>query len=167
MMWTRVICATVALSLAMTAGAQSMFRPSEGDFSVAFPRAPVVGGELAATQFDAGHRSYTDEEPGFRFVVVVDQYPAGIPTPKPTPATYLLLLKSHAKEQQLTLVSTHAASLGGRQSLEGLFVNPEGRRQVLRVLMVGPRIYHVECDEAGQGGDDATAEAFLDSFRLG
>ncbi len=165
-MWARVIGVTVVWSLAMTAGSQSLFRPAEGDFSVAFPGTPTVGNEVAATQFDAGYRSYTDEEPGGHFVVVVDQYPAGIPTPKPTPTTYLLLLKSHAKEQQLTLVSTHVAPLGGRQSLEGLFVSAEGRRQVLRVLMVGPRIYHVECDEAGQGGDDA-AEAFLDSFRLG
>ena len=166
-MWAKAICAIVVLSLAMTASAQSMFRPREGDFSVAFPRAPVVGDEVVATQLDAGYRSYTDEEPGGRFAVVVDQYPAGIPSPKPTQTTYLLLLKSHAKEQQLTLVSTHVASLGGRQSLEGLFVSAEGRRQVLRVLMVGPRIYHVECDEGGQGGDDATAEAFLDSFLLG
>ena len=127
----------------------------------------MVGSEVSATQDDPGYRSYIDEEAGGRFVVTVDQYPSGIPTPQPTQTTYLLLLRAHAKDHQLNLVSTHGADLGGRPALEGLFVADGGRREVVRVLMVGPRIYQVECDETEQGGGgDAAAEGFLDSFRL-
>jgi hypothetical protein len=163
---TFALTSLAAMALPAALFAQVAFRPAEGDFTVAFPGRPAVVGQVSASGDEAGFRSYVDEEPAARLVVTVDQYPKGIPVPSPSPATYELLLRAHAKDRGFRLVGSRAAELGGRASLEGAFETPDGRRTALRVLMVGPRIYQVEYEAKDKPGDQAAAEMFLNSFRL-
>ena len=162
-----LLAALLLACAAASAHAQDApFTPPEGDFSVAFPGPPSAHAAPAKRMSDVAYRRYVDQERDRAFIVDVAAYPEGDLPPSPDGAIYDRLMRSHADEDSSKLVSTRAARLAGRPCLEGTFTDPQGNIEVMRVLMVGDRIFKLSYAYADGVEDPAAPAAFFGSFKL-
>ncbi len=146
--------------------AQSAFTSPEGDFTVSFPVSPEVSSHTPAGKFDSGFRTYVAEDHGATFSVRVDQFPSGIPVPKPTQRSYELTLRGHAVEHSSRLVSTGPALLSGQAAMQGEFTTESGATERMRILTLGHLVYQVSYAHPDGVGAPGDGDAFLDSFRI-
>ena len=160
------VLASVAVCWAQMAMAETRFSPVEGDFSVCFPSAPTAESQAATSVDDSGFRRYVSVEGKRTYTIVVDQYPKNIRVPAPTAATYQRLLWSRAHEGASKMVSSRPALLAKLPSWEGTYVLPDGRAEVVRVLVLGDRIYQVSFIHDGQGNSDSAAARLFESFQI-
>ena len=156
----------VGLAAASPAFAQDPYRASEGDFVVVFPMAPAVQSRPAHRSNDIAERRYADEENGRTFMVTVDEYPQNVLPPEPNEAIYDRLLRSYAKADPASLKSTRPTRLAGRPCLEGAYMDADGNVQLIRVLMLGDRIYQVTYIHADGVDAPGAGDAFFNSFRI-
>ena len=164
----RSVPALVAMSFIVTAAAaaQALYTPPEGDFAVAFPAAPTVQVKAAKRMADVAVRRYVDQEQARALVVSLEQYPQGVLPPSPNAAVYDRVLRSRADDGSIELVSTRAARLAGRPSLEGTFKDIDGNIEITRVLMLEDRIFKLTYATAESVPDPTGAEAFFASFKI-
>ena len=158
----------VALTALATgaASAQTLYSPPEGDFAVAFPEAPSVQSRPANRFKDVASRRYVDQEGGRALIVSIEDYPDGILPASADGGVYDHLLRSIAEDRGAMLVSTRAARLAGRPTLEGTLDNPGGDTEIIRTLMIGDRVYQLTY-ALPEGADPAGADAaFFDSFKI-
>jgi hypothetical protein len=159
--------AALALLLATSlACAQALYTPPEADFNVAFPSAPTVQSKPAERSHDIGRRRYVDQEPTRAFVVAIDEYPDGVLPQLVDAGVYDHILRDRAGDDPTRLVSTRAARLSGKPCLEGTFHEPDGEVEVVRVLMVGAKIYQLTYAHAEGAEQPEVAAAFFNSFKL-
>ena len=158
--------AALVLAAAAPVLAQVAYTPAEADFSVAFPSTPQAQSQPAKRMSDAAFRRYVAQTPDGAFLVGIDLYPDGVLPPSPNAAVYERLLQSHARDGQIPLVSTRPARLAGRPCLEGTFQDGDGNVEVVRVLMLGDRIYRLTYAHAAARADSGEGAAFFASFRL-
>ena len=155
-----------ALAFAATAGAQALYSPPEGDFQIAFPDPPTVQVKPAKRSHDTASRHYVDQQPGRAMVVAIDDYPDGSLPTTADGGVYDHMLSSRAENDQGKLLSTRAARLSGHPCLEGAIANGAGDLEIVRILMIGNRIYELTYGLPG-GADPAGADtAFFNSFRI-
>jgi len=158
------LLASAALSAA--AWAQALYSPPEGDFAIAFPQAPTVQSRPANRSKDVAMRRYVDQDHARAMVVSIEDYPDGILPASPNAGVYDHFLRSVADDRNAQLISTRAARLAGQPCLEGQIMDPSGDLEIIRVLMVGQRVYeltYVVPEGADPAGGDA---AFFSSFRI-
>jgi len=160
------IIAAVGLAIAASAAAQDPFRPPEGDFAAMFPMAPAIQTRPARRSNDVDHRRYVDEESGRTFMVTVDQYPQGVLPTEPNEAVYDKLLRVYAQDDPTALKSTRPARLSGRPCLEGAYVDMDGNIQIMRVLMLGDRVYQVAYIHAPGVDAPGAEDVFFSSFKI-
>ncbi len=162
----QVLAVVCALAAGGAAQAQALFAPPEGDFSVAFPKPPTAQARPAKRMNDVAVRRYVDQEPARAFVVALELYPQGSLPPSPNGAVYDRLLRTHAEDSSSELVSTRAARLAGRPSLEGTFKDADGNVEIVRLLMLADCIYRLSYARAADLEDPGAADAFFASFKL-
>ncbi|HEY5412648.1 MAG TPA: hypothetical protein VIJ94_18160 [Caulobacteraceae bacterium] len=161
-----LVLVLAALAFAATAGAQALYSPPEGDFQVAFPDAPSVQVKPAHRSKDVASRHYVDQQPSRAMVVVIDDYPDGTLPTAADGGVYDRMLSTRAENDDGKLVSTRAARLSGHPCLEGAITNGAGDLEIVRVLMIGNRIYELTYGLPG-GADPAGADtAFFNSFKI-
>ena len=156
----------VAFSMAAGQAAADAYTSPDHDFSAAFPADPKVVSHPPASSDAPGDWTYSARSGGGDFTVRVDQYPAGIPVPKPNQRTYELLLAGHARQTASQLESPTLIKVGGLPALQGVFTTAGGGAEKMYVLMSGRRLYqvsytHAEAAEMARAGD-----AFLESFKV-
>ena len=156
----------LSVAVAFQTAAQDPYRSPEGDFAAAFPLAPTAQTRPARRSNDIAQRRYVDEEDGRTFMVTVDEYPQNILPSAPDEGVYDRLLRSYAKADPNSLKSTRPTRLAGRPCLEGTYVDPDGNVQIIRVLMLGDRIYQVTYVHAAGVDAPGAGEAFFSSFKL-
>ena len=161
------IAATAAFAaLATAAGAQALYSPPEGDFAIAFPQTPSVQSRPANRSKDIASRRYVDQERARAMIVSIEDYPDGVLPASADGGVYDHLLRSIAEDRGGQLVSTRAARLSGRPCLQGEITDPGGETEVVRVLMVGQRVYQLTY-ALPEGADPAGADvAFFNSFKI-
>jgi hypothetical protein len=157
----------LALALARTAGAQAVYSPPEGDFSVAFGQTPHVASKPANRSKDIAVRRYVDQGPGRALVVSIEDFPDGDLPAAADGGVYDRMLRSYADDHDGRLVATKAARLSGRPCLQGQVLEHGAETtDIIRVLMIGDRIYQLiyAMPEGAdpQGADDA----FFNSFKI-
>ena len=160
------LIAALVLGWTASAGAQITYRAPEGDFVIDFPMAPTVETRPAHRSHDVALRRYEDNENSRAFSVRIEEYPDNALPPSPNGATYDRLLRSYAGDDPTSLKSTRPARLSGRPCLEGVFVDMEGDTRVVRVLMLGERIYQVAYIHAEGADEPGVAEAYFGSFKI-
>ena len=167
MQWLRCFALVLAgLALAGPAGAQALYSPPEGDFQIAFPDAPAVQVKPANRSKDTASRHYVDQQPSRAMVVAIDDYPDGSLPTAADGGVYDRMLSTRAENDGGKLVSTRAARLSGHPCLEGTITNGADDLEIVRILMIGNRIY--ELTYALPGGADAAGgdTAFFNSFKI-
>ena len=151
---------------AASAGAQSLYSPPEGDFQVAFPVAPAVQSKPANRSKDVAARRYVVQELGRALIVAIDDYPQGDLPAAADSGVYERMLRIRADDEGGRLLDTKAARLAGRPCLEGSIETKGGALEIVRILLVGDRVweltYAVPEDVDPAGGDSA----FFGSFRI-
>ena len=159
--------ATAALAaLATAAGAQALYSPPEGDFTIAFPESPTVQSRPANRSKDIALHRYVDQERARAMVVSIEDYPDGVLPASANGGVYDHLLRSMAEDRGGQLITTRAARLAGRPCLEGQIMDPSGDVETVRVLMIGDRIYELTY-ALPEGADPAGGDkAFFESFRI-
>jgi hypothetical protein len=159
--------ATAALAaLASAAAAQALYSPPEGDFAVAFAQPPTVQSKPAIRSKDIGIRRYVDQERARALVVSIEDYPDAILPASPDGGVYEHWLRMVAEDRGGQLIATRAARLAGRPCLEGQIMDPGGDIEIVRVLIIGDRIYQLTY-ALPEGADPAGADAaFFGSFRI-
>lgn len=154
------------MAAAPAAGAQAQFSPSEADFSVAFPEAPQVFARPANRSKDIAIRRYVSEGRGRALIVSIEDYPDGSLPMGADAGVYDRMLRSLADSNNGQLVSTRAARLAGKPCLEGRITDPSGDQEIVRILMIGQRVYEVTY-ALPEGADPQGADAaFFNSFRI-
>jgi hypothetical protein len=156
----------LALAMSSDAGAQAVFRAQEGDFAVTFPMAPTVQTKPARRSRDIAQRRYIDDENGRVFSVAVDEYPDGVLPPAPTESTYDRVLTMLAGDDPQSLKSTRPARLAGKPCLEGRFEDVDGDVRIVRVLIIGNRVYQVSYIHAENLDPPGEADTFFTSFKI-
>jgi len=157
---------SAALALSGAAAAQALYSPPEGDFSVAFPDTPAVRDQPAQRSKDIGVRRYVDQEPGRAMVVSIEDYPDGALPAAADGGVYDHMLRGLAEDRNGQLISTRAARLAGRPCLQGRIMDPSGDVEIIRILMIGDRIYQLTY-ALPEGADAKGADqAFFDSFKI-
>ena len=157
--------ATAAV-LAAPAGAQSLYSPPEGDFQVAFPDAPTVQSRPANRSKDIAARRYVVQEPSRAMIVAIDDYPQGDLPPAANSAVYERMLRNRAADEEGRLLDTKAARLAGRPCLEGSIETRGGALEIVRILLIGDRLWELTY-AVPEGADPAGADgAFFGSFRI-
>ena len=131
-----------------------------------FPMTPTVQTRPAHRSNDIAERRYVDEENGRTFMVTVDEYPQNVLPPEPNEAIYDRLLRSYAKTDPASLKSTRPTRLAGRPCLEGVYMDADGNVQLIRVLMLGDRIYQVTYVHADGVDAPGAGDAFFNSFKI-
>ena len=125
--------ATAALAaLATAAGAQALYSPPEGDFTIAFPQSPIVQSRPANRSKDIALRRYVDQERARAMVVSIEDYPDGVLPASANGGVYDHLLRSMAEDRGGQLITTRAARLAGRPCLEGQIMDPSGDVETVR-----------------------------------
>ncbi len=160
----RFLLLLIALCLAATPALA--WSPPEADFTVELPSDPSAQAAPPKRMSDIGHRRYVVQEPTRAMVVAVEEYPEGDRLPAPNAAVYERILQGHAENNGTELVSTRASRLAGRPSLEGVFADPRGDVEIVRVLLSGRRIYRLTYAYAADSESRGGAEAFFASFRV-
>ena len=145
---------------------QAAWTSEPREFTADFPATPQVQGRAAENPDDSSFRSYQIQADGRGYLVRVDEYPASIRVPDPSPRAYAMILRVHAAEMGGHLVSTTPITLAGRPATEGRFETPAGVTEVRRVLQVGHRVYQVAYTHTPAAGSAAEGDAFLESFKL-
>ena len=154
------------LAFAATAGAQALYSPPEGDFQIAFPDAPMVQAKPAHRSHDTASRHYVDQQSSRAMVVAIDDYPDGALPTTADGGVYDHMLSSRAENDQGKLLSTRAARLSGHPCLEGSILDGAGDMEIVRILMIGNRIYELTYG-LPEGADPAGGDtAFFNSFRI-
>ncbi len=145
---------------------QSLYSPPEGDFQVAFPEMPTVQSKPANRSKDVAARRYVVEERGRALIVAIDDYPQGELPPAADSAVYERLLRGRAEDENGRVLDTKAARLAGRPCLEGSIETKGGALEIVRILLIGDRVwaltYAVPEDVDPAGADSA----FFGSFRI-
>ena len=160
------VMALAGLAAAASAGAQALYSPPEGDFQIAFPETPQVASRPANRSKDVALRRYVAQEPSRAMIVSIEDFPQGDLPPSADAGIYDRVLRMLAEEHMGRLVSTRAARLAGRPCLEGQITGDGGETEIVRVLMLGDRMYQVTYalpEGAEAQGADA---AFFASFRI-
>ena len=136
------------------------------DYSIAYPAPAAADIHAPVSADDSGYWSYIATTEGAAYSLRIDQFPASIRAPSPTPSVYELLLRGYAAQSGMSLQSFQPAELGGRSGIEGVFVDAVGDTEIRQVLMVGRRVFQVSFRYAR--GVDATGagRAFLGSFKI-
>jgi hypothetical protein len=160
------ILSLLMLVLGASARAQDIFRAPEGDFAVAFPMAPTVQSKPARRSKDVAQRRYVDDENGRVFSVGIDEYPDGVLPPSPTESTYDRVLNMLAGDDPQSLKSTRPARLSGKPCLKGHFEDMDGDVRIVRVLIIGDRVYQVSYIHAENVDPPGESDAFFNSFRI-
>jgi hypothetical protein len=150
----------------LAAAAQAVYSPPEGDFSVAFAAPPKVEAHPPNRSKDIGYRRYVEADNAHAFVVSVDEYPEGGAPLSAGAGVYDRLLRGHAEDSGAQLVSTRPARLAGRPCLEGTFKDDNEVVEVIRVLIVGNRLWRLTWVHPDGADQDAAANAFFGSFKL-
>ena len=142
------------------------FESPSQDFRVSFPTMPLMTGHAPADDDDSGSWIYAVRLNGRSFMVRIDQYPNHIRVPAPNQRTYELLLRAHAEESSSRLVLVKPVEVAGLAGLQGDFVDARGADELVRVLMVGRRIYQLSytLPPGGDGGEQG--DGFLTSFQI-
>ncbi len=167
MTFRALIAATFVLAAASAqAQTPAPYSPPEGNFTVDFPSPPNVQSREAVRSKDIGLRRYVDQERDRAFIVAVDLYPPDILPRSPNGGVYDHLLRLHAEDDMLTLVSTRAARLSGLPCLEGTFTDKDENLEIVRVLVVGDAIWRVTYAHPADLTDPEPAKAFFASFKL-
>ena len=165
--WSLALALALALAaIAPAAVAQALYSPPEADFSVAFPGPPRVQVEPAIKSHDIGRRRYMAQEPNGAYIVSIDEYPDGQLPQLVDAGVYDHILRDHAGDNPTRLVSTKPARLAGRPCLEGTFHQPDGVVEVIRVLVIGDRIYELTFAHSEEADRPDAASAFFGSFKL-
>ena len=166
MVRSTLAAALTALTMTATASAQALYSPPEADFAVAFPGPPKVEVTPAKRSHDITFRRYVDQEADRAFVVSIDEYPDNSLPQLVDAGVYDHLLRDRAGDDPTRLVSTRPARLAGRPCLEGTFRRPNEVVEVVRVLMIGDKIYQlIYAHEEGADKPDAAA-SFFSSFKI-
>ena len=156
----------LALAAAGLVSAQALYAPPEGDFTVAFPAEPSVRVTPAKRSHDITFRRYVDQEASRAFVVAIDEYPDGALPPSADAGVYDHILRDRAGDDPTRLKSTRAARLSGKPCLEGTFNDPDGDIEVVRVLMIGDRLYQLTYVHPDGADQPEAGAAFFNSFRI-
>lgn len=160
------LLALAGLALAGPAPGQALYSPPEGDFQVAFPDPPSVQSRPAVRSHDIAARRYVDQQQSRAMVVAVNDYPDGELPAAADAGVYDRMLRNRADGESSRLVSTRAARLSGRPCLEGVILDPGGTQEIVRILMIGSRVWELTYalpDGVDAQGADA---AFFDSFKI-
>jgi hypothetical protein len=163
------IISTLALACVATASVaagQALYSPPEADFSIAFPATPTVQVKPAVRSHDIGRRRYVAQEPSRAFIVAIDEYPDGELPQLVDAGVYDHILRDRAGDDPTSLVSTKPARLSGRPCLEGTFREPDGVVEVVRVLMIGDKVYQLTFAHPDGADQPDAASAFFGSFKL-
>ncbi len=160
------IFSAICIISAGPTAAQDVYRSPEGDFAITFPMAPTVQTRPAHRSNDIAERRYVDEENGRTFMVTVDDYPSGVLPSEADEGVYDRLLRSYAKSDPASLKSTRPTRLSGRPCLEGVYMDADGNVQVIRVMMLGDRIYQVTYVHAPDVNAPGAADAFFNGFKI-
>ena len=158
--------AALAALAATAAGAQALYSPPEGDFSIAFPDQPQVQSRPANRSKDVATRHYVDQLPSRALIVSIEDYPDGVLPIAADAGIYDHMLRDLAVDRNGRLISTRAARLAGKPCLEGQIMDSVGDVEIVRVLLIGDRVYQVTYalpEGAETNGADA---AFFNSFRI-
>ncbi len=166
MRFCTILGSVLALLTASVAPAQALYAPPEADFSVAFAAAPSVQVKPAKRSHDIAYRRYVDQEPTHVFIVAIDEYPDGALPQLVDAGVYDHILRDRAGDDPTRLVSTRAARLAGRPCLEGTFKNADDTVEVVRVLLVGEKVYQLTYVHPEGAEQPETAAAFFNSFRI-
>ena len=162
----RTVWILAGVAAAAAASAQALYSPPEGDFQIAFPDAPQVAFRPANRSKDVATRRYVDEQQSRAMFVSIQDFPQGNLPPLADAGVYDRVLRNLAEERMGRLIGTRAARLAGRPCLEGQIMDPDGAVEIVRVLMIGDRLYEVTYalpEGAEPQGADA---AFFASFRI-
>jgi hypothetical protein len=160
-----VIFALAALA-SSAASAQALYSPPEGDFAVAFAEPPSVQSRPANRSKDIAVRRYVDQGRARALIVSIEDYPDGILPASADAGVYEHLLRSIAEDHSAMLVTTRAARLAGRPCLEGVLSQPGADTEIIRVLMIGERVYELTY-ALPEGADPAGGDqAFFNSFKI-
>ncbi len=159
------VLAAAALATA-PAGAQSLYSPPEGDFQVAFPDAPSVQSRPANRSKDIAARRYVVQQPSRAMIVAIDDYPQGNLPAAANAAVYERMLRNRADDEEGRLLDTKAARLAGRPCLEGSIETKGGALEIVRILLIGDRVWELTY-AVPEGIDPAGGDsAFFGSFRI-
>jgi hypothetical protein len=169
--WLRLRSLVVAVALGAFASAAAaepaLYSPPEGDFTVAFAAAPNVSVQPAKRSKDVAFRRYVDQSPARALIVAVDQFPDDALPQLVDAGVYDRILRGHAEDSGVKLISTKAARLSGRPCLEGTFQGTGGEVELVRVLILGDRLFRLTYAFAeGDPTAPAGAQAFFTSFKL-
>jgi hypothetical protein len=162
----------VAISLmwagvAMAQPAWRTFAAAEGDLTASFPGAPVVSTPTPGPAI-LSQRTYALEAPPAAYNISVMVYPKAALPAAPTVAYYTPLMTSFAEGSGTKLRALTPLAFAGRSGAQGVFDDPEtGSVMVLRLVVVGDKLFSVVY--GGPKGSDTGADArqFLDSVRIG
>ncbi len=155
-----------ALAAAASAAAQALYSPPEGDFQVAFPEAPQVASRPANRSKDVALRRYVLQEPSRAMILSIEDFPPGNLPAAADGAVYDRMLRNLADDNMGRLIATRPARLSGRPCLEGRITDDKGTVEIVRVLMVGERMYQLTYalpEDADPQGADV---AFFASFKI-
>jgi hypothetical protein len=155
-------CAAIVSS----ASAQALYSPPEGDFSVAFDGAPSVQAQPAKKSRDVGFRRYVDQSGARALVVAIDQYPQGGLPQLVDAGVYDHLLRDHAESSGAQLVFTKPARLAGKPCLEGAFKDSNDEVELVRVLIIGDRIWRLTYAYPAAVDQAGAPNAFFSSFKI-
>ena len=156
----------VLAAAASAAGAQALYSPPEGDFSIAFPDKPQVQSRPANRSKDVAIRRYVDDQPSRVMTLSIEDYPDSALPSAANAGIYDHMLRNRADDRDEQLISTRAPRLGGKPCLEGRFTDKTGNIEIVRVLLIGDRVYQLTYampEGAEPNGADA---AFFNSFRI-
>ncbi len=162
----RVLLILAGLAAAAAAGAQALYSPPEADFQIAFPDAPQVSIRPANRSKDVASRRYVDQQQSRALFVSILDFPQGDLPPSADAGVYDRVLRNLADDRRGRLIGTRAARLAGRPCLEGQIMDSDGAVEIVRVLMIGDRLYEVTYalpEGAEPQGADA---AYFASFRI-
>jgi hypothetical protein len=156
----------VALSIVSAAAGQSLYSPPEGDFSVAFASAPSVQFQPAKKSRDIAFRRYVDQSGARALMVAVDEYPQGGLPQLVDAGVYDHLMRDHAENSGAQLISTKAARLSGKPCLEGTFKDSNDDVELVRVLIIGDRIWRLTYAYPAAVDQAGAPNAFFASFKI-
>lgn len=161
-----VLAILIGLLAVGAAHAQVLYAPPEGDFTVAFPQPPSAQSRPANRSKDVAARRYVSQQPSRALVVAIDDYPDGMLPSTADAGVYEHMLLTRAEGDQGRLISTRAARLAGRPCLEGAIMGATGDMEIVRILMIGERVYQLTY-ALPEGADPAGADAaFFNSFKI-
>ena len=167
-MRTPAIIAALALAWIGVANAQTLYRPAEGDFTVAFLAQPQIR-TIAPTRTRPSFRLYGERgKVGSRLVEVTHATFTG-PKPNPDEAFYQNMIDQFAKGGDFQVQSSHWSSLSGHPAMAAVFTGTakgEHYTGEVRCLWLGDSGYVLSYVEKGDRPMPDAGAAFFESFHL-